>query len=149
MDLITFRFFCLNIRKVAWILANPCPHEVIGNTLAGEYRITLHWGVPSWIKCIIEVDSSRMRRLCWSCMPSDDAEPSRGVPFQFSTGRSWEESYQPCYHYNNRVQGMLFVLEYDFIYFVLRYLYPLGLCMPWEVSGENKSPQFYDEAQRI
>lgn len=82
-------------------------------------------------------------------MLSDDAEPSRGVPFQFSTGRSWEESYQPCYHYNNRVHGMLFVLEYDFIYFVLRYLYPLGLCMPWEVSEENKSPQFYDEAQRI
>ena len=44
---------------------------------------------------------------------------------------------------------MLFVLGYDFIYFVLRYLYPLGLCMPWEVSGKNKSPQFYDEAQRI
>ena len=44
---------------------------------------------------------------------------------------------------------MLFVLGYDFIYFALRYLYPLGLCMPWEVSGKNKSPQFYDKAQRI
>ena len=92
MDLITFKFFCINIRKVAWILENPCPHELIRNTLAGEYRITLLWGVLSWIKYIIEVDSSRMRRLCWSCMPSDAAEPSRGLPFQFSTGRSWEES---------------------------------------------------------
>lgn len=149
MDLITFKLFCINIRKFAWILANPCPHEAIGNTLAGEYRITLLWGVLSWIKYIIEVDSSGMRHLCWSCMPSDDAEPSRGVPFQFSMGRSWEESTSHAIIIITECKGCFLYLDMIFIYFVLRYLYPLGLCMPWEVSGGNKSPQFYDEAQRI
>lgn len=90
--LITFKFFCINVKKVAWILANHCPHEGIGDSFAGEYRITLLWGALSRIKYIIEEDSSRMRHLCWSCTRFDDSEPSLAVPFQFSVGKSWKEN---------------------------------------------------------
>lgn len=67
------------------------PRRVIGNTFAGEYRITLLWGALNWIKYIIKVDLSRMRHLCWSWTGFDDSEPLLRVSFQFSIGKSWRE----------------------------------------------------------
>lgn len=44
MDLITLKFVCINIKRVACVLANHCTHEVIRNTFADEYKTTLLGG---------------------------------------------------------------------------------------------------------
>lgn len=92
MDLITFKFFCINIyikKRVAWIL---------GKSSSWGYQKYFCWWrqnnppLGSWIKYINEVDSSRMRHLCGSCTQFDDSEASLGVPWRFSMGKSWKKS---------------------------------------------------------
>lgn len=113
MDLIIFKFFCINIKKVAWIFGKSLSPRGYQKYFAGEYRITLLWGAHSWVKYVIEVDLSRMRHLCWWCTRFEDSEPSLRVSFQFSTGKSWEESTSSAI--NRITEGKGCILRLDMI----------------------------------
>lgn len=142
MDLITFKFFYINIKKVAWIFGKSLSPWGYQKYFCCWIQITLLWGVLSWIKYIIEVDSSRMRHLCWSCTHFDDSEPSLGVPFQFSTGKSWKESTSSTINIITECKGCILYLDM---------IISLSAMSLHELRGiwETQTPQFCEDDQKI